>query len=96
MLQARMRKKTMAETLRVGILGAGGAGTAHAVAFSRLPDVNVTALCSRTRTRAEALAGQLGQPGIQVYDGWQDLMVVGMDQYFEAIEKFVLANRSPS
>jgi len=25
-----------------------------------------------------------------------DLMVVGMDQYFEAIEKFVLANRSPS
>ena len=25
-----------------------------------------------------------------------DLMVVGMDQYFEAIEKFVIANRSPS
>ena len=25
-----------------------------------------------------------------------DLMVVGMDQYFEAIEKFVFANRSPS
>ena len=53
---------------------AGGAGTAHAVAFSRLPDVEVTALWSRTRTRAEALAGQLGHPGLQVYDGWQDLI----------------------
>jgi alpha-beta hydrolase superfamily lysophospholipase len=25
-----------------------------------------------------------------------DLMMVGMDQYFEAIEKFVFANRTPS
>jgi fermentation-respiration switch protein FrsA (DUF1100 family) len=25
-----------------------------------------------------------------------DLMVVGMDQYFEAIERFIFANRSPS
>ena len=64
----------MAETLQVGILGAGGAGTAHAVAFSRLPDVEVTALCSRTRTRAEALADQLGRPGIQVYDDWRALI----------------------
>ena len=64
----------MAEALKVGILGAGGAGTAHAVAFSRLPDVEVTALCSRTRTRAEALAGRLGWPGIQVYDDWQALI----------------------
>ena len=64
----------MAETVRVGILGAGGAGKGHATAFSRLPDVEVTALWSRTRARTEALAGQLDQPGIQVYDGWQELI----------------------
>jgi predicted dehydrogenase len=64
----------MTKRVRVGILGAGMAGTAHATAFSRLPDVEVTALWSRTRARAEALAGQLDQPGIRVYDGWQDLI----------------------
>ena len=64
----------MAETIRVGILGAGWAGESHAVAFSQLPHVEVTALWSRTRTSAEKLAQQLNQPGLRVYDNWQELI----------------------
>ena len=64
----------MTENLRVGILGAGWAGEGHALAFSQLPNVTVTALWSRTRKRADGLAAKLGQPGLQVYDHWQDLI----------------------
>lgn len=64
----------MSETIRVGILGCGWAGESHAVAFSLLSDVEITALWSRTRTSAEILAHQLNQPGLRVYDNWQDLL----------------------
>ena len=64
----------MTETIRVGILGAGWAGESHAIAFSQLPHVEVTALWSRTRTSAEMLAQQLNQSGLRVYNNWQDLI----------------------
>lgn len=64
----------MTETIRVGILGAGWAGESHAIAFSQLPHVEVTALWSRTRTTAEMLAQQLNQSSLRVYDNWQDLI----------------------
>ena len=67
----------MAETLRVGIIGTGRAGRHHAAAFSRLPDVAVTGLWNRTRSRAEELAAELGRPNIQVYDDWRDLIELG-------------------
>jgi predicted dehydrogenase len=65
---------SMTGTIRVGILGAGWAGESHAIAFSQLPNVEVTALWSRTRASAETLAQQLNQPGLQVYDHWQELI----------------------
>ncbi len=64
----------MVEKLRVGILGAGWAAESHATAYAQLPNVTVTALWSRTRPRAEALAGRLKQPGLRVYDHWQELI----------------------
>ncbi len=64
----------MSKTLRVGILGAGWAAESHAIAFSRLPNVEVTALWNRTRARAEALAHKLYGSELQVYDHWQDLV----------------------
>jgi len=64
----------MNEKLCVGILGAGGAAEGHASAYVRLPNVTVTALWSRTRANAEALAGRLQQPGLRVYDHWQGLI----------------------
>ncbi len=53
----------MAHRLRVGILGAGEAGTGHAHAFARLPNVEVAALWSRTRQRARKLAAALRTRG---------------------------------
>ncbi len=67
----------MTSELRIGILGAGWAGASHAAAFSRLSNVTVTALWSRTRARADELAGRLQQPGLQVYDHWQDVIEHG-------------------
>jgi predicted dehydrogenase len=64
----------MTETIRVGILGAGWAAESHAIAFSQLPHVEVTALWSRTRTSAEVLGQQLNQPVLRVYDNWQELI----------------------
>lgn len=64
----------MAERIRAGILGAGTAGTGHATAFSQLPEVEVAALWSRTRARAEGLASRLHLEGAQVYDDWQELI----------------------
>ena len=70
----------MATALRVGILGAGRAGAAHAAAYGRLPGVAVVAVWSRTRGRAEALAAPWGRrprPArrpVAVYDRWEDLL----------------------
>ena len=58
----------MNEKLRVGILGAGWAGEAHANAFSRLPDVEVTAIWSRTRARAESLSGRMSNHELRIFD----------------------------
>jgi predicted dehydrogenase len=64
----------MPEKLRVGIIGAGWAAESHAAAFLQLPNVEVTALWSRKRTTAEALAGRLKQSVLRIYDDWQDLI----------------------
>jgi predicted dehydrogenase len=68
------RRVKLNENLRVGILGAGWAGGGHAAAFSRLPNVQVVALWSRTRKSAETLAAQLNEPRLKVYDDWRDLV----------------------
>src|SRR5437870_5631248 len=70
-------RTTMADVLKVGILGAGSAAGGHAQAYSEVPNVEVTALWSRTRATAERLAGRLNQPRMQVYDNWQDVIERG-------------------
>ncbi|MBS0517906.1 MAG: Gfo/Idh/MocA family oxidoreductase, partial [Proteobacteria bacterium] len=42
--------------IRIGILGAGSMGALHAAAWAALPDVEVTAVFSRTPERAAAVA----------------------------------------
>jgi predicted dehydrogenase len=64
----------MAAKLRVGILGAGEAGTGHANAFARLPDVEIVALWSRTRQRAQKLAAHLRLPRVRLYADWRGLI----------------------
>jgi predicted dehydrogenase len=67
----------MADNLRVGVLGSGWAGEGHVAAYSRLPGVEVTGLWSRTKTRAESLAGKLGYADLTVYDDWRSLIATG-------------------
>jgi predicted dehydrogenase len=67
----------VAGTLRVGIIGAGWAEEAHIAAYSRLPGVEVAGLWSRTKARAEALAGKLGYADLTVYDDWPSLIATG-------------------
>ncbi len=67
----------MPKTLRVGIIGTGYAGWCHAKAFSRLPNVAVTALWNRTYSRAERLASNLARPDIKIFTDWQDLIQWG-------------------
>lgn len=44
----------------IAIVGAGSMAREHAKAFAALPNVTVQGLTSRTRSKAEALAGELG------------------------------------
>ena len=64
----------MRKTLRVGIIGTGRAGWCHAMAFSRLPNVIVTALWNRTYSRAEKLAAVLARPEIKIFADWRELI----------------------
>ena len=67
----------MQKTLRVGIIGTGRAGWSHAMAFSRLPNVAVTALWNRTYSSAEKLAAALGRPDTKIFVDWRDLIQRG-------------------
>lgn len=55
--------------LKVAVLGAGFMGGAHARAFAKLPDVQIVGVSSRSRAKAEALAGEVGaQPYADPFD----------------------------
>jgi predicted dehydrogenase len=63
----------MPEHKRIGIIGAGlWADRAHIPSFLRHPDAEVIAIASRTRERAEALAGKYHIP--YVYDDYRELL----------------------
>jgi len=61
------------QEISVAIVGAGGMAREHARAFAALPGVRVTGIHSRTRSRAETLARELGIP--QVCDDIASLRV---------------------
>ncbi len=62
--------------IRVGILGVG-IGEVHAKAFRDLPGVDLVAVCSRRRSRAEALAATYGIP--RVYEDAAGLIGSDLD-----------------
>lgn len=66
----------MSKPLRFGILGAGFMGRTHARHLAAIDAAQVTAICSRTRNSAEALAGDLpGEPAI--YDDFETMLDKG-------------------
>ncbi|MEO8668802.1 MAG: Gfo/Idh/MocA family oxidoreductase [Bauldia sp.] len=46
--------------MKIGVLGAGFMGGTHARAFAKIPGVEVVAISSRNRAKAEKLAGEVG------------------------------------
>ena len=46
--------------MRVGILGSGFMGTTHARAYAKVPGVEIVAVSSRNRDKAEKLAAEVG------------------------------------
>jgi predicted dehydrogenase len=63
----------MAETLRVGLIGAGdNTRQRHIPGLRALPDVELVAVCNRRPTSTDAVAEQFGIP--RRYARWQDLI----------------------
>ena len=62
-----------ADTIRVGIVGAGrNTLRSHIPGFRALPGVEVVSVCNRTRASGERVAKEHGIP--QVYDHWTELV----------------------
>ncbi len=64
------------QKIRLGIIGTGIiVDEAHAPALKRLTDrFEVTALCNRTRAKAETLAGNLGINSKNIWQDWQQFL----------------------
>lgn len=64
----------MADTVRLGFIGAGGIAKAHVAALKSVPDAQIVGVTDVKREAAEALASQVGA---QVYDTAEQLAADG-------------------
>lgn len=85
---------------RVAIVGAGRMARAHAEAFRDVPGVSLTGIHSRTRARAEALAGEVGiervSDSVEALAEVADLLVVTVTETaMLAITRAALATGAP-
>jgi predicted dehydrogenase len=62
----------MTTPVRIGIIGAGGIGRVHAMAYQRVPGVEIVAVADIVPTRAESLAKEWNIPC--VFDDHRDLL----------------------
>lgn len=60
------------QPINVAVVGSGFMGAAHIDGLRRVPGVNVVAISSIDRPRAQELAEQFGIP--HVYDDWRDIL----------------------
>lgn len=68
-------------TIKVGLIGCGLMGSLHARTLKGLPGVSVTAVHNRTRSKAEALAQEVGAT---VYDTYEELLQQDLDAVWVA------------
>lgn len=65
--------KMLNETIRLGIVGAGGNTKAkHIPGLQALDGVTISSVSNRSRPSSEAVAAQFGIP--HVFDGWRQLV----------------------
>lgn len=84
------------ETVRVGIIGCGFIGGAHAKALAKVDGVEITALCDSDRGRADALARKLaGDPsapvadsGPSIHGSFDELIAGDVDAVFVCLPPF--------
>ena len=63
----------MAETIRVGVVGAGGNTRLHHIPkLKKIQGVEIISVANRTRASSERVAGEFGIP--RVHDHWQQLV----------------------
>ncbi|MBV9851672.1 MAG: Gfo/Idh/MocA family oxidoreductase [Armatimonadetes bacterium] len=76
----------MAQTVRLGFVGAGGMAKAHTDAIKDMPDVEIAAVTDAHRPAAEALAGRFGA---QVFDTPEQLAAdAGVDAVYILLPPF--------
>ena len=68
------------DTIRIGIVGAGIMARFHAETLADHPFAEVTAVASRSRQSAEALAKDI--PGCRVHGSWEELVT---DEQIDAV-----------
>ena len=74
-LQKRKETDTMAELIRVGIIGCGGiANGKHMPALKKVKDCEMVAFCDIIPERAEAAAKAYGTPDAKVYTDYKELL----------------------
>lgn len=72
--------------LKIGIIGAGLMGAQYASTLAGIPDVQVTAVTSRTREKAESLAAPVGA---KVFDDYRDLIDSDVDAVWVCTPDFL-------
>lgn len=61
------------KTIKAAVIGTGFIGPVHIEALRRIPGIEVVAIASNDRMRAEQIAENFGIP--KVYEGWKDVIV---------------------
>lgn len=72
--------------IKVGIIGCGLMGSLHARTLHTFPDVTVAAVQNRTRSKAEALAKEVGA---EVYDTHEELLEQDLDAVWVATPDYL-------
>jgi len=88
---------------KVGLVGTGFWSEKHLKAWKRMPDVEIVALCNRSRDKLKARAGQFGVPENRLYTSIDDMLtdadpdivdiVTGPDTHLELVTKAAAAGK---
>ncbi len=88
---------------KVGLVGTGFWSEKHLQAWSRIPNVHITALCNRSRDKLLAKAAKYGVPEDQLYDSIERMLadadihvvdiVTGADTHLDFVRKAAAAGK---
>src|SRR5690606_937682 len=65
------------DNLKVGLIGTGWWSEKHLQAWKRIPGVEITALCNRSRSKLEARAKEFDVPEHQLFSSIDEMLTEG-------------------